>query len=101
MIKHIVLFKLADSAEGNTKIENAKILKMRLEELNEIIPEIVKIEVRINHPDASADNYDIILDSEFETFEDLNTYIQHPAHLRVGEFIVKVRTARAAIDYEI
>lgn len=100
MIKHIVLFKLADEAEGNSKAENAAIIKQRLETLKDSIPEILKMEVSINHPDAPAGNYDIVLDSEFKNLDDLQIYITHPEHQKVGEFIVKVRTERAAIDYE-
>ena len=100
MIKHIVLFKLADEAEGNSKTENAAVIKQRLEALKNSIPEILKMEVSINHTDAPAGNYDIMLDSEFKNLNDLRAYISHPDHQRVGEFIGKVRTARAAIDYE-
>lgn len=100
MLKHIVLFKLADEAEGNTKIENALIIKQRLEALSEVIPEIVDINVEINAHNMPADNYDIVLDSEFENTGDLQIYATHPAHLKVVEFIGKVRIARAAIDYE-
>lgn len=32
MVRHIVLFKLADEAEGRSKAENALIIKERLEE---------------------------------------------------------------------
>lgn len=101
MIKHLVLFKLADEAEGYSKRENALLIKEKLEALKGAIPEIRKIEVLINHSDASQDNYDIVLDSEFDTFEDLNIYAVHPEHVKVGAFIAKVRTARAAIDYEL
>ena len=100
MIKHLVLFKLADEAEGNKKAQNAAIIKQRLEALKDLIPQIVKIEVLLNHANASAENYDIVLDSEFKNLDDLKTYVAHPEHVKVGEFIVKVRTARAAIDYE-
>lgn len=100
MIKHIVLFKLADEAEGNSKAENAAIIRQRLEALKDSIPEILKIEVAINHAGAPAGNYDIMLDSEFRNLNDLQTYISHPEHQKVGEFIVKVRTGRAAIDYQ-
>ena len=100
MIKHIVLFKLADEAEGNSRAVNAAIIKQRLEALKELIPEILKMEASINHADAPAGNHDIMLDSEFKNLEDLKTYISHPEHQKVGGFIVKVRTERAAIDYE-
>ena len=100
MIKHIVLFKLAEQAEGNSKAVNAAIIKRRLEALKGLIPEILKMEVSINHADAPAGNHDIVLDSEFRSLDDLRTYVSHPEHRKVGEFIGKVRTDRAAIDYK-
>lgn len=101
MIKHLVFFKLAEMAEGKTKAENAVIIKNKLEALKEAIPEIQSIKVYINHPEAATDNFDIMLDSEFNNLEDLKTYAEHPEHLKVAEFMGKIRTARAAIDYEI
>ena len=101
MIKHIVLFSLADAAEGKTKAENALIIKEKLEALPLSIPEIRKMEVFINSENAPAGNYDIMLDSEFDSMDDLHTYAVHPEHVKVAEFVGKVRTARAAIDYEL
>ncbi len=100
MIRHLVFFKLAEEAEGNAKAENILIVKEKLEALKAVIPIIRKIEVFSNHPLASSENYDIMLDSEFDSLEDLKTYAEHPEHLKVGEFIGKVRIGRAAIDYE-
>jgi Stress responsive A/B Barrel Domain. len=101
MIKHLVLFRLADEAEGNSKAENALIMKERLEGLKSVIPVIRKIEVRMNHAEASADNYDVVLDTEFDSMEDVKTYAVHPEHMSVGEFIAKIKTGRAAIDYQL
>lgn len=101
MIKHLVFFKLADEAEGNTKEENILLAKQKLEALKEVILVIKKIEVFSNHPSASPENYDIVLDSEFDSLEDLKIYAAHPEHLKVGEFIAKVRIGRAVIDYEL
>ncbi|MGL5244279.1 MAG: Dabb family protein [Sarcina sp.] len=33
--------------------------------------------------------------------EDLNSYQKHPEHVKVGEFISKVRDGRVVVDYEI
>ena len=99
MVKHLVMFKLAEEAEGKPKAENALIAKEMLESLQQVIPVIRKIEVFVNLAGTSSDNYDILLDSDFETLDDLRTYAVHPAHLQVGAFIAKVRTARAVIDY--
>jgi len=99
MVKHIVFFKLADNAEGKTKIELAEYIKTELENLKNLIPEIKMIEVGINVPNAPKTDYDIALNSEFDSFEALDTYQDHPAHLKVAGFIGKVRTSRAAVDY--
>jgi phenylalanyl-tRNA synthetase alpha subunit len=101
MIKHIVFFGLADNAEGKTKAENARIIKSELENLKHLIPEIKKIEVGINYPNAPKTNYDIALYSEFDNFEDVDIYQEHPEHKKVAAYIGKVRISRAAVDYEV
>jgi len=101
MIKHIVFFGLVESANGKLKAEHALIIKKELENLSNLIPEIIKIEVGINHPEAPNGNYDIALYSEFESFDALNTYQEHPEHKRVAAYIGTVKTTRAAVDYEV
>ena len=101
MIKHIVFFGLAESAEGKSKAENAQIIKLELENLIQFIPEIKKIEVGINTPNAPKTNFDIALYSEFESLDTLDIYQEHPEHKRVAAYIGKVKTTRAAVDYEI
>jgi len=101
MIKHIVFFGLADAAEGKSKEENAQIIKAELENLKNFIPEILLIEVGINCPNAPKTNYDIALYTEFESFKTLDIYQEHPEHKRVAAYIGKVRTSRAAVDYEL
>jgi len=100
MIKHIVFFKLAENAEGRTRAENAIYIKNELEALKNLIPEIRLIEVGINSPEAPEGNFDIALNSEFDTMADLDTYQVHPEHKRVAAYIGKVRTDRACVDYE-
>ncbi|MDD4969446.1 MAG: Dabb family protein [Paludibacter sp.] len=101
MIKHIVFFGLADNAEGKTKAENAQIIKTDLENLIHFIPEIKKIEVGINYPNVPKTNYDIALYSEFDNFEAVDIYQEHPEHKKVASYIGKVRVSRAAVDYEV
>ena len=101
MIKHIVCFRLAEEAEGKTKAENAQIIKEGLENLINLIPQLRKIEVGINHPATSATNFDIVLYSEFDSIDDLNTYQEHPEHKKVGAYIVKVKADRVCVDYEV
>ncbi|HCW03966.1 MAG TPA: stress responsive protein [Clostridium sp.] len=99
MIKHIVMWKLKEFAEGKNKLENAQIIKRDLEALQDKIKEIRHIEVGINI-NESEQAYDVVLYSEFNSIEDLNIYQNHQEHLRVAEFVGKVREARVVTDYE-
>lgn len=101
MIKHIVFFGIADHAEGKSKMDNMLLIKQELENLQHHIPELLKIEVGINHPNASSENYDLALYSEFESLQALEKYMQHPEHKKVGAYIAKVKTSRACVDYEV
>ena len=100
MVKHVVFFRLADMAEGKTKLENAQIIKQGLLSLLDKVPVLRSEKVGINIPNATKTDYDICLECEFDTWEDLDTYQNHPEHLKVAGYIAKVRAARAAVDYE-
>lgn len=100
MIKHIVMWKLEEKAEGNTKLENAKIIKERLEALIGVIPEIIELEVGIDVLGTNQ-SYDVVLVSKFKNLEELDVYAKHPKHLEVGEFVGKVRKDRVSVDYEV
>lgn len=100
MVKHVVFFRLADMAEGKTKLENAQIIKQGLLSLLDKVPVLRSEKVGINIPNATKTDYDICLECEFDTWEDLDTYQNHPEHLKVATYIAKCRTARAAVDYE-
>ena len=47
MIKHIVMWKLHETAAGRSKEENAKLLKQKLEAMPAQIPELKKAEVEL------------------------------------------------------
>ncbi len=96
----LVLFKLASFAEGNTKYENALYIKEKLEGLEALIPELLKIKIVLNIPEVSLNNYDLMLIAEFNSLQDLDIYANHPEHIKVVSFISKVKTERAAIDYQ-
>ncbi|MCX7714652.1 MAG: Dabb family protein [Clostridia bacterium] len=95
MIKHIVMWKLQE--EG--KAENAIKIKEILEGLKSKINVIRFIEVGINIEKSEA-AYDIVLVSEFESQNDLESYQIHPDHKAAGAFIKTVATNRVVVDYE-
>lgn len=100
MVKHIVMWKLKDFAEGGNKADNAKKIKAMLESLEDKIPEIKHIEVGINIETSSA-AYDLVLYSEFEDEKGVEIYQEHPEHQKVREFVGKVKEDRAVVDYKI
>ena len=97
MVKHIVIWKLKDSAEGKTKEENFKFIKQSLENLPVFIPEIKFIEVGRNFNADS--NFDAVLYSEFDSPEDLEIYQNHPEHKKISAYVSKVRDERIVGDY--
>ena len=97
MVKHIVMWKLKDIAEGRTKDENIKFIKESLDNLTGAIPEIKFLEVgKIINGDA---DFDAVLYSEFESLEDLEIYMNHPEHKKISGYIAKLREERVAGDY--
>ena len=100
MIKHIVMWKFKDFAEGNDRKTNIKIAEKMLLDLKYEIDAINYLEMGVNVNENSA-AYDLVLYSEFKDMKALEEYQNHPGHLKVADFIGKVREARAVVDYEI
>lgn len=99
MLKHIVMWKFKDEAEGHSKAENCVLVKKQLEALPALIPVIRSLEVGINVVPATM-AWDMVLVTEFASKEDLDLYAMHPEHVKVSEYVGKVRTDRAVVDYE-
>lgn len=100
MIKHIVMWRLHEFAEGSSKAENARKLKEYLLALKENIPQIQQIEVGINITGGDPNAADVVLYSEFESIEALQIYQKHPGHQKVVQFLNKVRSEKRVADYE-
>jgi hypothetical protein len=100
MVKHIVLWKLKEYAEGSTKQENALKVKLMLENMRGKIPGMMKLEVGLNF-EGSETACDISLYTEFESRDALNAYQIHPVHIKVKEFLPLVRSERRVVDYEV
>jgi heme-degrading monooxygenase HmoA len=100
MIKHIVIWKLKEEAEGADRATNASEMKHRLDECAAIVPGIITFEVTLAQADLEA-TYDVVLYSEFADRAALAAYIAHPVHQAVVPFIGAIREGRQCMDYEI
>jgi len=90
MLKHVVMWKLKEEAEGKTKAENALWMKEHLEALAGIVPEIKSLEVGINVLNSDM-AYDAVLISTFENKETLEAYKVNPKHVEVSSYCKKIR----------
>lgn len=100
MIKHIVMWKLKDHAEGVDKLANLTRMKTLLESCRNIVPGIVKLEVGLANSNLEA-TYDIVLYSEFTDKGALDAYQEHPTHQAIKPFIAAIRLERQCMDYEV
>lgn len=97
MVKHIVLFKL--NVEGAERTQLINDFYNAIMALPEVIDVIRHIEVSSNiNP---AEQYDIALNSSFDTLADVATYATHPAHVAAAGLLKGKVESRACVDYEI
>jgi hypothetical protein len=99
MIKHIVMWRLQDGAEGQDVKKYCRKIKETLEALREKIPQVQHLEVGVNITDAEY-AADVVLYTEFATKEDLDLYQEHPDHKAVVPFLKAIAKERRFVDYE-
>jgi hypothetical protein len=95
MIVNNLLIKLKDSS--GEKLEEAKNV---LSGLRGNIPVLLdsRVEIDIN---AGKSSYDIMVINRFNSTEDLQTYLNHPVHVKVSEYITPVIEKAASLCYEL
>lgn len=100
MLRHVVMWRFQEGAEGKTRMEHAQWMKEHLEQLADVVPEIRSIEVGVNqNPGEMA--YDAVLIADFDDAEAVKRYKVHPAHRAVSDYCKAVRESRTVVDYEI
>lgn len=100
MIKHVVMFKFKSSYSEEEKTNAAEEIKAALDALPSEIDVIRSFESGIDEIGADR-SCDLVLISEFESYDDLETYRIHPAHQAVIGIIGKHKEAAFAVDYTI
>ena len=100
MIKHIVFWRLNESAYGNDKKTNAQILRDKLLAMKDKVEGLIKIEVGFDFSNEN-DSCDVVLCSEFKNKEALLRYQIHPDHEAIKKWLSEVRYERRVIDYEV
>lgn len=101
MIRHIVMWKLKDKAQGATKEKNAEKLKLILEGLRTNIDEIKAVEVGIQINQDHKDSLDVVLICDFANDLDFKMYTRNPHHKKAVDFINSVAEKRYFVDYKV
>ena len=94
MVKHIILWKLAETAPAEAKAE----VKARLESLNGKIPGMISLAVHIDG--LASSNADMMLDSVFTDEESLKAYQTNPLHVEAATYVRSVVAQRLCLDFE-
>lgn len=99
MVRHIVMFKLKEFATPADKEAKMQEIKEKLEALIDKINVLRMIRVDFNcNPEET---WDIILTTEMDSLDDVNTYATHPEHVAIAKGIIgPVKADRACVDYE-
>jgi quinol monooxygenase YgiN len=100
VIKHIVMWKLRDHAEGADRAANARRVKELLEGCRDLVPGLLKLEIALAQPPLEA-TCDVVMYSEFADRAALDAYQEHPKHVSLKPFIGAVRIERQCMDYEV
>jgi hypothetical protein len=99
VIKHIVMWNVKGTTSAE-KSESVRRLKAAFDGVREAVPGLTALEIGV---DVSGIDYacDVVLYSEFESREALNSYATHPEHLRVKRELADLRIARYQVDYVV
>ena len=95
MVKHIVMFKLAD--------KNPENLDQAIAALNSLrgnIETLKFIEIGTDFLESDR-SYDIVLTAHFENQEGLKTYSSHENHLPVVKIMRSLCSSSVVVDYEL
>ncbi len=99
MVKHIVLFKIKDDIQADDKQVIMTTFRDDILALRNIISCIKDINVGFNiNPD---EQWDICLDSTFETLDDVRYYSKHPQHVMAAGKLKPHLCGRSCVDFEI
>lgn len=95
---HVVMWRLLETAKGGSAVENAILLKARLEAMRGRIPGMRRLEVGIDTR-RRANSFDVVLICDFESRAALEAYHDHPAHTAITRLVQAIRDETVVVDY--
>ena len=94
MIKHVIFWKLDPQCDKDAAGEE---IRAGLEGLVGQVPGLLEARVRRTY----QGDWDLVLDSSFESAEAEKAYQTNPLHVACKQIVHRYATARACADYEV
>ena len=98
-VRHVVVWQLAGESVSEKK-SRFHALQPDLEALVGVVPGLLSVSVSFS-TGPNPKNWDMCLISDHDSWEALEVYANHPAHLEVGARLAENTLARAGADFEI
>ncbi len=100
MIRHIVIWRLHAEAKAAGQIKDMAQIERSIASIRSAVPGVLRMELGVNQS-ALADAADLLLYSEFESWQALHAYDAHPLHEELRALIGPLRAERRVIDHEL
>lgn len=100
ILKHIVMWKFLDNAEGKTKAENMRFAAENLRALVGVAPTLLKLSIGEDVLGSPA-SFDMALVADFKSVEDMLAYRDFPRHAEISNYIRRVISDRKVVDFFI
>ena len=97
-LRHIVMWRLKEEAEGHSRHENMLKARDILLQFANLTPgtELFEVGIKTDGLDCTSD---LILNSVFKDEEALKAYQNHPEHLAIKPFMKAVVEQRSCMDF--
>ena len=99
MIRHVVIWRLKEDAKPAGQIKDIELIRHIVAGLRDVIPGLLRLDLGINQL-AIPDSADLLLYSEFESWQSLQEYEEHPLHSNLRALIGPLRAERRVVNYE-
>jgi Stress responsive A/B Barrel Domain len=100
MVKHLVMWRLCDKERARQGLDGEPLIKQAVAAMRAGIAGLNLLEIGYNKC-AESDSSDLVLYSEFDSWEALRAYENHPLHEVLKGLIRPMRTERRVVDYEV
>ena len=99
MIHHIVMWKLKPAAMADGQPLDLAQMRERAEAMRAGVPGLLRLELGVNQL-PGADAADLVLYTEFDSWQALERYEAHSLHQRFRAVVGPLRTERRSADFE-